>query len=142
MTGACATVGDVVEGDDNDATADGGGSGGCETTDENDGELKLFIHPRSGRIAESEDDGAAADDDGGEGCATVEPLKLDFFAFFASLVAAAEVFTFEAAAATVFFASEAAASVLRAALASLYLCLQSKHVRRGFIVPFLICSDK
>jgi hypothetical protein len=82
-------------GDDNDATADGGGSEGCETTDEKDGELKLLIHPRSGRIAESEDDGAAADDDGGEGCATVEPLKLVFFAFFAGLVAAAEVFTFE-----------------------------------------------
>ncbi len=81
--------------------------------------MKLLIHPRSGRIAESEDDGAAADDDGGEGCATVEPLKLVFFAFFVGLVAAAEVFTFEAAVATVFFASEAAASALRASLASL-----------------------
>ena len=147
MVGCTAAVGDVAEGgatvggDDNDVTADGGGSEGCETMDEKDEELKLLIHPRSGRIVESEDDGTAADDDGGEGCATVGPLKLVFFTFFAGLVSAAEIFTFEAAAATV-FASEAAALVLRAALASLYLCLQSKHVRRGFMVPFLICSHK
>ena len=132
-----AAVGDegskeVVEDEDDDATADGGGCEGCETTEEKDGELKLFIHPRIGRIADSDDGGAAADDDGGEGRVTVELLMLFFFAFFAGLVAAAEVLV----------ASKAAASFLRASLASLYFFLQSKHVRRGFIVPFLTCSHK
>ena len=35
-----------------------------------------------------------------------------------------------------------AASSSRATLASLYFFLQSKHVRRGFIVPFLMFSRK
>ena len=123
---------DATADEDDGATADGGGREGCETTDEKDGGLKLLIHPRIGRIADSDDDGVAEDDDGGEGRATVELLMLFFFAFFAGLVAAAEVL----------IASKAAASFLRASLASLYFFLQSKHVRRGFIVPFLTCSHK
>jgi hypothetical protein len=110
-------------GEDGDANVDGGGCEGFETAGEKDGEFKLLIHPRIGRIAESDDDsavvdddgGAAADDDGGGGRATVGLLMLFFFAFFAGLIAAAEVFV----------ACKAAASFLRASLASLYFFLQS-----------------
>ncbi len=122
----------MAEDEGDDATADGGGCEGCETTEEKDGELKLLIHPRIGWIVDSDDDGIAADDDGGGGCATAERLMLFFFAFFAGLVAAAEVLV----------VSKAATSYLRASLVSLYFFLQSKHVRRGFIVPFLMFSRK
>jgi len=125
--------------EDGDANADGGGCEGFETAGEKDGEFKLLIHPRIGWIVDSDDDGIAADDDGGGGCATAERLMLFFFAFFAGLVAAAEVLV---VAAEVLIASKAAASFLRASLASLYFFLQQKHVRRGFIVPFLTCSHK
>jgi len=101
--------------EDGDANADGGGCEGFETAGEKDGEFKLLIHPRIGRIAESDDDGAVADDDGGGGRATVGLLMLFFFAFFAGLIAAAEVLV----------ACKAAASFLRASLASLYFFLQS-----------------
>jgi hypothetical protein len=94
------------------------------------------------------DDSGTVDDDGGEGWttavaegvieaaedvveggATVEPFMLATFLL--CVVAAAKVS----------FVVEAAAS-LRAYLASLDIFLQSKHVRRGFMVPFLIFSRK
>ena len=110
-------------------------------------------HPRSGENAEGDDDCVAADDGAGdgarvgcstaveivaEGCATVEPFVFFFATFCASLVAAVGLSL--TAGADVSF--EAAASFLRVSLASLYFFLQSKHVRRGRIVPFLICSHR
>ncbi len=73
-----------------------------------------------------------------EGCATSEPLVFFLATFCASLVAAVGLRL--TAGADVSF--EAAASYLRVSLASLYFFLQSKHVKRGRIVPILICSHR
>jgi hypothetical protein len=90
--------------------------------------------------------GAAANDEGGEGltmgCATavdcvaggamVGRVMSFRFVFFGSL----------AVVAAVSLNIRVAASSTRATLASLNFFLQSKHVRRGFIVPFLMFSRK
>lgn len=106
----------------------------------------LLIHPRGGGIADVEDDDGEGTmvgctvvvEDVAEDCLTVDPLMFFLATLLAGLVAAVCLCV---AAATV-GTFEAAASALRASRASLCLCLQLKHVRRGFIVPFLICSCK
>ncbi len=73
---------------------------------------------------------AEAAEEAAEGCAAVFMFFLA--TFLSSVVAAAEVS----------FVVEAAAASLRAYLVSLDIFLQSKHVRRGFMVPFLMFSRK
>ena len=75
---------------------------------------------------------AEAAEEAAEGYAAVEPFMFFLATFLSSVVAAAEVS----------FVVEAAAASLRAYLASLDIFLHSKHVRRGFMVPFLIFSRK